>query len=292
MSPVQPAVVTESEVSAARESLRYRTPLVDIHPDFVRAALKAAAAVRSDDVTTRLTEAADRVAKAEERAERAEALLSEKQLPRSRAFSRGDAGVTGGVNNQDQQTCQQGIIAPEDEAEHFIQAAVDRAPEPLKRLGLYLTDVLDEDEFKTAERMLLGAIVPTHTENQVAEWGGASWWKDICEDAAAQISDLTARAEKAEAAVFELQEMVSKEEERAQEISIKLSATRAQVTDLTRKLDEARGVLRAVEWCDACDEPLCCPVCHWYHKGGHKPGCRLAAVLAPETGKSEGGGNA
>lgn len=40
-------------------------------------------------------------------------------------------------------------------AEQFIQAAIDSAPEPLRRLGEYLTRVLDEDEWATAERMLL-----------------------------------------------------------------------------------------------------------------------------------------
>lgn len=45
---------------------------------------------------------------------------------------------------------------PEDVAEQFIQAAIDRAPEPLRRLGEYLTHVLDEDQWETAESMLLG----------------------------------------------------------------------------------------------------------------------------------------
>jgi len=44
-----------------------------------------------------------------------------------------------------------------DEAEQFIQDAIDRAPEPLRRLGEYLTQILDEDEWRTAERMLIGA---------------------------------------------------------------------------------------------------------------------------------------
>jgi Lar family restriction alleviation protein len=47
--------------------------------------------------------------------------------------------------------------SPEDEAERFIQAAVDRAPEPLRRLGVYLSNILDGDHWATAERMLLGA---------------------------------------------------------------------------------------------------------------------------------------
>lgn len=46
---------------------------------------------------------------------------------------------------------------PEDRAEAFIQAAVDSAPDPLRRLGEWLANKLDEDDWRTAERMLLGA---------------------------------------------------------------------------------------------------------------------------------------
>lgn len=44
------------------------------------------------------------------------------------------------------------------EAQELLQAEVDQVPEPLRRLGEYLCGVLDEDEFKTADRMLLGAV--------------------------------------------------------------------------------------------------------------------------------------
>ena len=62
----------------------------------------------------------------------------------------------------------------EDEAEHFIQAAIDRAPEPLRRLGEWLSKVLDEDQWATAERMLLGAAtqparVPSRDGNSVLQ---------------------------------------------------------------------------------------------------------------------------
>jgi hypothetical protein len=53
----------------------------------------------------------------------------------------------------------QDVRSPEDEAEHFIQAAIDDAPEPLQRLGEFLADVLDEDHWKAAERMLLALAV-------------------------------------------------------------------------------------------------------------------------------------
>ncbi len=43
--------------------------------------------------------------------------------------------------------------------EHYLQNAIDNAPEPLRRLGEYLSHVLDEDEWPTAERLLNGEIV-------------------------------------------------------------------------------------------------------------------------------------
>lgn len=55
--------------------------------------------------------------------------------------------------------------SPEDRAEQFIQAAIDRAPEPLRRLGEYLTRVLDEDEWPTAESLLLGIAVTPSSSN-------------------------------------------------------------------------------------------------------------------------------
>lgn len=59
--------------------------------------------------------------------------------------------------------------APElTDAEHFIQEAIDRAPEPLRRLGEYLSRVLNEDEWKTAERLLLGAALPPQPAAQPA----------------------------------------------------------------------------------------------------------------------------
>lgn len=47
---------------------------------------------------------------------------------------------------------------PEQRYEHYVQNMIDHAPEPLRRLGDHLSRVLDEDEFKTAERFLLGAM--------------------------------------------------------------------------------------------------------------------------------------
>jgi hypothetical protein len=45
-----------------------------------------------------------------------------------------------------------------EEAEQYIQNSIDCAPEPLKRLGEWLTNVLDENQWPHAERLLLGAI--------------------------------------------------------------------------------------------------------------------------------------
>ncbi len=51
------------------------------------------------------------------------------------------------------------IVSAEDRFEHYLQNSIDNAPEPLRRLGEYLSHVIDEDEWATAERMLNGAIV-------------------------------------------------------------------------------------------------------------------------------------
>ena len=48
---------------------------------------------------------------------------------------------------------------PEDTAERFIQAAIDSAPEPLRRLGEWLANKLDDDDWKTADRLITGAAV-------------------------------------------------------------------------------------------------------------------------------------
>lgn len=68
---------------------------------------------------------------------------------------------------------------PEDEAERFIQAAIDNAPEPLRRLGEWLANMLDDDQFKTADRMLLGACA-------AAASARAEGWK-AGRDAAAKV---------------------------------------------------------------------------------------------------------
>ncbi|HFT8209621.1 TPA: hypothetical protein ACGSAB_000523 [Pseudomonas aeruginosa] len=49
--------------------------------------------------------------------------------------------------------------SPEERFEHYISNTIDRAPEPLRRLGNWLSHVLDEDQWATAERMLTGACV-------------------------------------------------------------------------------------------------------------------------------------
>ncbi|WP_262411284.1 hypothetical protein [Pseudomonas aeruginosa] len=49
--------------------------------------------------------------------------------------------------------------SPEERFEHYISNTIDRAPEPLRRLGNWLSHVLDEDQWTTAERMLTGPCV-------------------------------------------------------------------------------------------------------------------------------------
>lgn len=51
----------------------------------------------------------------------------------------------------------------EGRAESFIQAAISNAPDPLRKLGEFLTRVLDEDQWPTAERFLL-AIAAQSTQ--------------------------------------------------------------------------------------------------------------------------------
>ncbi len=45
--------------------------------------------------------------------------------------------------------------SPEDRFEQFVQAEIARSPEPLRELGEYLADALDEDKFPRANSLLL-----------------------------------------------------------------------------------------------------------------------------------------
>lgn len=61
-------------------------------------------------------------------------------------------------------------------AEHTeveVQAIIDRAPEPLRRLGEWLSKKLDEDDWKSAEPLLLGAAA--HTAAQPAPDAPKCW---------------------------------------------------------------------------------------------------------------------
>ena len=60
--------------------------------------------------------------------------------------------------------------------EHYLQNAIDNAPDPLRRLGEYLSRVIDEDEWATAERMLNGAIVAASAPPVSGEQKPAAWW--------------------------------------------------------------------------------------------------------------------
>jgi hypothetical protein len=48
-----------------------------------------------------------------------------------------------------------GVDSPEDRFEQFLQAEIARSPDALQELGSYLADVLDEDKFPRANRLLL-----------------------------------------------------------------------------------------------------------------------------------------
>lgn len=71
-------------------------------------------------------------------------------------------------------------VAGKAQAEKFIQATIDQAPEPLRRLGEYLSRVLDEDQWTTAERMLLSACyaAPQASEAQTSSPVDESILKD------------------------------------------------------------------------------------------------------------------
>lgn len=49
--------------------------------------------------------------------------------------------------------------SPEERFEWFLQNTIDRAPEPLRRLGELLSRLMDDDDWKTADRLLIGSCV-------------------------------------------------------------------------------------------------------------------------------------
>jgi len=55
------------------------------------------------------------------------------------------------------------------QAEAFIQAAIDSAPEPMRRLGEWLASKLDDDDWKTADRLVTGAAVALKNEADKAQ---------------------------------------------------------------------------------------------------------------------------
>ena len=112
--------------------------------------------------------------------------------------------------------------------------------------------------------------------------------KGRADKAETQVADITARAEKAEAEArywansFELgREVELAMNAKLVDLLRLRDAASDELADLTAKLDEARGVLKSIEWGGEYD----CPSCGRVKIDGHKPGCRLAAVLAPETEK-------
>jgi hypothetical protein len=72
------------------------------------------------------------------------------------------------------------VESQETTAEAFIQAAIDLAPEPLRRLGEWLATALDEDQWAKAERMLLAAAasaadpsIVLHLDRKLGMYGQA-----------------------------------------------------------------------------------------------------------------------
>jgi len=59
------------------------------------------------------------------------------------------------------------ILQAHDLFERYVADAISRAPDPLRELGDYLSRVLDEDEWKTAERFLLAACVALQESRDV-----------------------------------------------------------------------------------------------------------------------------
>lgn len=56
-----------------------------------------------------------------------------------------------------------------EETEQFLQAAIDRSPEQLRKLGEYLASMLDEDQFPRADRLLLGIAEEHKRRAEVSE---------------------------------------------------------------------------------------------------------------------------
>jgi hypothetical protein len=69
---------------------------------------------------------------------------------------------------------------PHEMFEHFVQEAISNSPEPLQELGKFLADRLDEDDWKTADRLLLAAATRPQaslTAEEVAEIIWTAFWK-------------------------------------------------------------------------------------------------------------------
>jgi hypothetical protein len=62
-----------------------------------------------------------------------------------------------------------------------------------------------------------------------------------------------------------------------------LDACRAERDRLALALDQARGVLRGVEWGRKTGPYFTCPACHKWQKRGHRPDCPLARALSGGT---------
>lgn len=87
-----------------------------------------------------------------------------------------------------------------DAFDQFLAAEVDTAPEALRRLGEWLSRVLDEDDFKTADGLVLGAMLETseairavarnatHPSQDAEDAERYRWLRDVCDAPAYFIS--------------------------------------------------------------------------------------------------------
>ena len=134
------------------------------------------------------------------------------------------------------------------------------------------------------------AVLTARAEKAQAE-AEASWYdlevaQGHHQQILAELDAMRALAERLERSVAFWKGIAAENAVLADTMRNRATAAEAQVADLTAKLDGVRGVLREAE-----DDMKYCTSCHVGLEDGeeHAPGCRLAAVIAPETGKTEGG---
>ena len=64
---------------------------------------------------------------------------------------------------------------PSELVEHFLAEAISNSPQPLKDLALFLSSALSEDDWKTADRLLLALALRNRTSEPEA--GAVAWFR-------------------------------------------------------------------------------------------------------------------